>query len=64
MFLAKLRWLFSGRPYKRYTGYHCGICGAWTAAPFSIPTYASLGWWDTWGLCRPSCKTLSYKGEI
>ena len=49
--ISWLKWLLSGRPYIEYPGYHCGCCGKWVDDPFSMPTYKSIGSWDTWGLC-------------
>jgi len=29
----------------KYSGFHCGLCGHWTAEPFEIPDCKSLGAW-------------------
>jgi len=49
-----LKWLWKGRKFKQYTGYHCGCCGSWTNEKFLVPEY-KINWSDTWGLCS-KCK--------
>ena len=47
-----LLWIFKGRKYIEYNGYHCGCCGKWTEEKLRVPKYKSGGkWWDTWGFC-------------
>ena len=50
--LKKKLWEIKGKPMISYSGFNCGLCGAWVAKPFQIPTYQTDGeWWDTWGMC-------------
>lgn len=47
-----LKWVWKGKPYKKYSGFHCGCCGKYVKRKFKVPTYESNGdWADTWGLC-------------
>lgn len=61
---AYFKWLWQGKPMKKYTGFNCGCCGAWNDTPFEIPTYQSYGeWYDTWGIC-PDCYRYGENGSL
>lgn len=55
-FVAYRRWIKKGKPMLKYSGFNCGLCGAWHSIPFEVPEYKSAGqWWDTWGMCPNGC---------
>jgi len=37
--------------YIHYSGYHCGLCGAWINHPVSVPKHLSDSRSDTIGMC-------------
>lgn len=64
-FFVWLKWIIKGKSYIIYSGYHCGLCGKWTQAPFAIPRYKSEGeWLDTWGICEKCIRVKKDDTEI
>ena len=63
-YLARRRWRKSGSPVFVYPGYNCGCCGKYIKEEIEVPTYESLGSWDTWGLCPEGPEACYNKEEV